>query len=113
MSRWRESWRSPSFTRALVSLGLSVAAMNTCRLYTDLEWKVMNPVLNKPSLMAVEMQAPLEGLMSGLERMERVFVYLALGFMVWAFRSGTPRWPAWCALVPAVCAWIMSWHIYA
>ncbi|RKG81266.1 hypothetical protein D7W79_05880 [Corallococcus exercitus] len=95
-----------------MSLGLSAAAMNTCDLYSHLEWKVMNPVLNKPALMAVEMQVPLEALMEGLERMERVFAWLGLGFMVWAFRSGTPQWPAWVALLPAVFAWIAAWHIY-
>ncbi|WP_338275225.1 hypothetical protein [Corallococcus caeni] len=95
-----------------MSLGLSAAAMNTCQLYSHLEWRVMHPVLNKPALMAVEMQVPLEELMEGLERMERVFAWLALGFTVWAFRSGTPRWPAGGAALAAMCAWIASWHLY-
>ncbi|NOK34737.1 hypothetical protein HMI49_16180 [Corallococcus exercitus] len=94
-----------------MSLGLSAAAMNTCQLYSQLEWKVLVPVLTRPAMMAEVLRIRVEGLLMGLERMERVFAWLALGFMVWAFRSGSPHWPAWVALLPAVCALIMALHI--
>jgi hypothetical protein len=94
-----------------VSLGLSAAAVNTCLLYSDLEWEVLTRARGK-GLIAAEMWMPLEGVVEGLERMERVFAWLAVGFMVWAFRSGPSHGAAWVAVVAAVYAVLMSLHVH-
>ena len=110
-SGWRGLWQSRSFTRALVSLGLSAAAVNTCLLYSDLEWEVMTRARGK-GLIAAEMWMPLEGVVEGLVRMERVFAWLALGFAAWAFRAGASYGPAWVALMFAGFAVAMSLHVH-
>ncbi|WP_147449018.1 hypothetical protein [Corallococcus terminator] len=108
---WRGLWRSSAFVRALVSVGgLSVAALRVPGLYNRLEWDVLIRSLNtKPPLLAEPAWLELEGLLASLARTERVFAWLAVLFVSWAFR-GAPasRWPA-CVAQPLVLSALLVW----
>ncbi|MCY1046398.1 hypothetical protein OV208_34155 [Corallococcus sp. bb12-1] len=66
----------------------------------------------KPPLLAEPARLELEGLLASLARTERVFAWLSLLFVLWAFRGApAPRWPAWVALPLSLIALGLSLHV--
>jgi len=108
----RGFWRSRSFALALLSLGLSGAALYVCSLHGWLLWKVLvTPGNALAPLVSGAAREQLTGLLGALENQERVFVVLALGFAFWALRRA-PRWPAYVALLVSLFALVSAVHLH-